>query len=106
MTKILASALALACAAGLATAAAAETAPTRSVSLTKIDMNNTVAVNSLYARIKGAARAVCDSHSPLKEIAAKDAACYAQAVDQAVRQINAPTLTAVYMRSSNRLASN
>ena len=106
MSKILASALAIACAAGLATAAAAETAPTRSITFGQVDMNDTVAVNSLYARIKGAAHAVCDSNSPIRSVAAKDAACYTRAVESAVRRVNAPALTAIYSRSANRLAMN
>jgi len=106
MSKILVSALAIACVAGLATAASAETAPTRSISFGQVDMNDTVAVNSLYARIKGAAQAVCVSHSPIRSVAAKDAACYTRAVETAVRQVNAPALTAVYNRSANRFAMN
>jgi UrcA family protein len=73
-------------------------APTIKVSYADLDINKPRGLEVLYSRIQRAARSVCDYDYSIKELArgrhAK--ACYETAMDDAVRQINRPTLTAFH----------
>lgn len=66
------------------------------VSLRKTDFNNPTAVHFAYARLKAAASMVCDSEGPVDiQIAKADQDCRANALREAVAEINQPTLSAV-----------
>lgn len=73
-------------------------APTIRVSYAELDINKPRGLEVLYSRIQRAAKTVCDVSGAPQELArgrhAK--ACYKTAVDDAVRQINRPTLTALH----------
>ncbi len=66
-----------------------------SVKTDKVDFANAAQTQALYGRINAAAKAVCDSDvsDPMTDKA--DADCRTQAITDAVRQINAPQLTAL-----------
>lgn len=80
-------------------------APTITVSYAELDINKPRGLEVLYSRIQRAAKVVCGMDRSPQELArgrhAK--ACYKTAVDDAVRQINRPTLTALH-RAKTRSA--
>lgn len=100
------SALALSLAAALALPAHADriegvtvsSAPTIKVSYAELDINKPRGLAVLYSRIEHAAKIVCGVDETRRELSrgrlAK--ACYSTAMDDAVRQINRPTLTAFH----------
>ena len=67
----------------------------RAVSTAKTDFNTPSQVKMLYKRIATAAEAVCHSEISDPITANEDAACARQAVSDAVREINAPQLSAL-----------
>jgi UrcA family protein len=73
-------------------------APTIKVSYAELDINKPRGLEVLYSRIQRAAKIVCGNDHMLQELARgrHAAACYKTAVDDAVRQINRPTLTALH----------
>jgi UrcA family protein len=104
------SALALSLAAAFALPAHADriegvtvsSAPTMKVSYADLDINKPRGLEVLYHRIERAAKIVCDFDFSIHELArARQAkACYTTAMDDAVRQINRPTLTAFHRAKS------
>jgi UrcA family protein len=100
------SALALSLAAALALPAHAEriegvtvsSAPTMKVSYAELDINKPRGLAVLYSRIENAAKIVCGVNETRRELARgrQAKACYTTAMDDAVRQINRPTLTALH----------
>lgn len=80
-------------------------APTMTVSFAELDITKPQGLKVLYSRIENAARIVCGvEHSPqLLERTRHARTCYTTAVDDAVRQINRPTLTALH-RTKTRSA--
>ena len=101
MTKTLiaaAAALAVSAFSGQAFAAETETV-VRAVSASGVDFNNPQAVQSLYARLKRTATAVCDSQSADYSIRREDRACADRALEKAIRSASRPTLTAMHERT-------
>jgi UrcA family protein len=81
-----------------ASAASADPAAVRSVSVNYRDLNLST-INgaiTLYERLKGAARRVCDG--PVTGVAAyrEWRSCYDAAIADAVAKVNSPLLTSVY----------
>jgi UrcA family protein len=77
-------------------------APSITIGYAELDISKPQGLAVLYTRIKSAARSVCGfDHSP-KELARGrvSKACYQTAVEDAVRQINRPTLTALHRAKS------
>lgn len=74
-------------------------APTITVSYAELDINKPRGLEVLYSRIERAAKSVCGfENSPRQLSRMRQAkACYQTAVDDAVRQINRPTLTALHL---------
>jgi len=80
--------------AGFAAAASAETvADQRPVYSRDIDFNKPSQVRALYSRLQAVAHEVCQSDDSDPMTANADKACEAQAVTDAVRDINQPQLT-------------
>jgi UrcA family protein len=73
-------------------------APTMTVSFAELDITKPQGLEVLYNRIENAAKLVCNFDvSPQQLARTRQArACYKTAVDDAVRQINRPTLTALH----------
>jgi UrcA family protein len=73
-------------------------APTLTVSFADLDINKPRGLEVLYSRIEHAAKAVCNLDYMPKSLsrARHSKACYTTAIDDAVRQINRPTLTALH----------
>jgi UrcA family protein len=72
--------------------------PTMTVSFAELDITKPAGLQVLYRRIENAAKIVCGVDSPPQALARTRQAreCYKTAVDDAVRQINRPTLTALH----------
>ena len=77
-------------------------APTMKVSYSELDINKPRGLEVLYSRIQRAARIVCDVDYSRRDLSRDRQAmdCYKTAVDDAVRQINRPTLTALHRAKS------
>lgn len=73
-------------------------APTIRVSYAELDINKPRGLQVLYSRIQNAAEIVCGVDRSPHELARgrQATACYKTAVEDAVRQINRPTLTALH----------
>lgn len=73
-------------------------APTIRVSFAELDINKPRGLQVLYSRIQRAAEIVCGVDQTRRDLARGRlaTACYKTAVDDAVRQINRPTLTALH----------
>lgn len=73
-------------------------APTIKVSYAELDITKPRGLEVLYSRIQSAAKTVCDVDHSRRELARgrHAMACYKTAIDDAVRQINRPTLTALH----------
>lgn len=81
----------------------AEELQTKTVRFNDLDLSTTDGAKTLYNRIRAAARTVCTSYEtdPILRMAGK--ACIDKAIDNAVRQVNAPALTNLRFGSSNLL---
>lgn len=70
----------------------------RVVAFADLDLNHSAGVAALYARIRSAAREVCE---PLiasdRSAVASARACAEQAIERAVAAVNAPQLTSYYL---------
>jgi len=92
---------------GVSTSVQAEDLPTKTVRFDDLNITETAGAKILYNRIRAAARKVCDvsiDGDPILRLAAQQ--CFDKAVDQAVRDVNAPALSALRFGSANvRLAS-
>lgn len=75
----------------------------KSVVYTKVDFTDAREVATLYARLKHAARTVCDEgfRAP-NSIAISDRQCEAEAVRTAVQRINEPALDRLHARREGR----
>jgi UrcA family protein len=72
-------------------------APSVTVRYDDLNLATSAGVDALYHRISNAARAVCpDAHSRDLAIVAASERCQANAVDQAVREVNNPHLALVH----------
>jgi UrcA family protein len=90
--------LAAAAALALSTPAMAQSvdrdSPTQSVSTRGVDFNDQAQVRHFYARLRDAARHVCEN-DPNHIAVAVDQSCVRANVSDAVKQVNAPKLTAM-----------
>jgi UrcA family protein len=88
-------------------ASANDDPPSKTVRFNDLDVTRTAGAKVLYSRIRAAARDVCDLSAgadPIRRVAVK--ACMDTAIDDAVRKVNAPALTALRFGSDPvRLAS-
>lgn len=92
--------------AGLAGAASAETvADQRPVYSRDIDFNKPSQVRALYSRLQAVAHDVCQSDGNDPMTREGDKACEAQAVSDAVRDINQPQLTRLDDEKNSRTQS-
>ena len=89
-----------------ATAGAEESLPSKTVRYSDLDISHPAGAKALYARIRAAARDVCAlsfAGDSVLHVAAH--ACVDTAIDNAVRKVNAPELTALRFGGDIRLAS-
>ncbi|HEY5755801.1 MAG TPA: UrcA family protein [Steroidobacter sp.] len=72
------------------------------VNYDELDISNSEGLELLYTRIENAAMSVCGYDRLPKELARqrRPAACYHAAVDDAIKQVNQPTLTALHRTKS------
>ena len=95
------------CLLGASDASAGPPSPARTVSVNYRDLNLSTIQDAitLYERLKGAARTVCDG--PMTGVAAYQEwrSCYDAAIADAVAKVNSPLLTSV-QRGPNRDASS
>jgi len=97
MTKLLLAASAALILAGPAFAqTAADQAPTQAVSTRGVNFADKAEVGHFYAKLRGAAQAVCDSGSANPSLSNTDASCVRQVMASAVKVANKPVLTAMY----------
>lgn len=91
----------------LTSSAQAEDVPSKTVKFQDLNITTPAGAKTLYGRIRAAARDVCDSSAsgdPMLRLAVH--ACMEKAIDNAVRKVNAPALTALRFGSNVvRLAS-
>lgn len=75
------------------------------VNYDELDISNPHGLEMLYTRIENAAMSVCGYDRLHKELSRqrRPAACYRAAVDDAIKQVNQPTLTA-YHRAKSKSA--
>lgn len=107
MTKLMLAAAAAILIAGPAfaeTARAVDEAPTQAVSTRGVDFASKDQVKHFYAKLKGAAAAVCDSGSANPRFSMTDASCTRQVVSQAVKTVDKPVLTALYNSAQDNRA--
>jgi UrcA family protein len=71
-----------------------------------LDISHPRGLEELYSRIETAAMTLCDYDRLHKELARqrRPAACYRAAVDDAIRQVNKPTLTALHKTKARTIA--
>ena len=97
MTKLLLAASAALILAGPAFAqTAGDQAPTQAVSTRGVNFADKAEVGHFYAKLRGAAQAVCDSGSANPSLSTTDASCVRQVMASAVKVANKPVLTAMY----------
>jgi UrcA family protein len=87
---------------------ATEEVPSKTVRFTDLDVATPAGAKVLYHRIRVAAREVCEEslgHDPIVKMAMPG--CVNRAIDEAVKKVNAPYLTALRFGTSSdvRLAS-
>jgi UrcA family protein len=86
---------------------ATEDVPSKTVRFDDLDITKTAGAKALLGRIRAAARDVCElstERDPIMRPAVRP--CMEKAIDQAVRKVNAPALTALRFGSDPvRLAS-
>jgi UrcA family protein len=107
MTKLLLAASAAIMIASPALAAnvvLADDVPRQAVSTRDVDFANPAQAKHFYAKLSGAAVAVCDSNAIKSRPVQLDRACIDQAMSQAVKTLGQPVLTAMYdhAQTSNR----
>ena len=81
---------------------AAGSGPSITISYSELDVSRPRGVEVLYTRIKRAARSVCGIDRLHRELSGgrRAMACYQSTLDDAVMQVNRPTLTALHRASS------
>ena len=107
MKKVLfaAAALALSAAAAPAFAGSASVAPAHQLSTAGVDFRDQAAVKAFYAKLRVAARDVCDSNSASPLVTQQDQLCVQKALANAVRVVDRPLLTALYTSNHYTQAS-
>jgi|GEM_PF-6468875 len=74
-------------------------APPQEVVKGQVDFQDSAAVEALYAKLRRAAAAVCDSNSANPRVTQADALCTRQALTDVVRRVDRPILTATHDRA-------
>jgi UrcA family protein len=89
----------------LAARAAEESPPTQRVSFADLDISKPAGAQTLYRRIKAAARQVCQpSVASQRGMSVMEQRCIKQAVDNAVKNVNSAALTDIHAGVVPRLA--
>jgi UrcA family protein len=89
---------------GFATASA-DNVRQKEVSYSDLDLSKEANASTLYTRIERAARSVCKVYTiPRPRAQVLEAACFEKAMDDAVRSVDNPNLTAVYMAQGSKRA--
>jgi UrcA family protein len=106
--RVILCALSLAALGTVSASAQAESVPTKLVQFADLNVATSEGAKTLYGRIRGAAKEVCRlsiGTDPIERVAAHS--CIERAIDKAVKEVNAPALTALRFGSSGdvRLAS-
>jgi UrcA family protein len=84
----------------LAAPAASDDAATRIVSTHGVDFNDQAQVRQFYAKLQNAARMVCQSGSPDRlVVATEDLSCVRRNMQDSVKAVDAPRLTAMLDRT-------
>ena len=96
------------CAVSTSVEAAEEGAPSKTVRFSDLNISNPAGAKVLYGRIRVAAREVCElsaGRDPIQRMAVH--ACIETAIDNAVKKVDAPALTALRFggNGDTRLAS-
>ena len=85
---------------------AAEDAPHKTVKFGDLNISNPEGAKALYGRIRAAARDVCEMSATYEWLARPAVKkCIDTAIDKAVKDVNAPELTALRFGGNTRLAS-
>ena len=76
--------------------------PSITVSYSELDISKPQGLEVLYTRIKRAAKSVCGFYNSPRELSRgrHSMACYQSTLEDAVRQVNRPTLTALHRAKS------
>lgn len=84
---------------------ARHTPPSISVSYSDVSFATTQGAANVYGKLKAAARQVCGVNDGAKDVAVVLAAhqCYEEALAEAVRKIDRPTLTALHTSTNRNL---
>ena len=109
MTKLILAASAAILIASPALAASAvpdDQTPSQVVSMRNVDFANPAQVKHFYAKLRGAAVAVCDSNSANSAITRFDARCVVEVMAQAVKVADKPMLTAMYDNANSGSAKS
>jgi len=86
--------------------ASEQDAPTKAVRFDDLDISKAAGAKALYRRIQAAAKEVCPLYmSSDLHLVAVQRACIEQAIDNAVRSVNAVALTELRFGSALRLAN-
>ncbi len=106
MTKLIYLATVAAILSTTAPAFADETADfaSRPVSAAGVDFRDRAAVQAFYARLQGAAEAVCDTYPARGRVSQEDQACVATTLAKTVRKVDRPILSALYQSRNGRSA--
>ena len=99
MMKLLllaASAALLVASPALAEPRAVDESASQAVSTRSVDFSNRDQVKHFYAKLRGAAQAVCDSGSANPRFSQADADCVSRVMAEAVKAADKPVLTALY----------
>ncbi len=73
------------------------------ISYSDLDLSKTEAAGTLFSRIQRAAYAVCEVNTvPNPQARLLQHKCMARAVDEAVRSVDNPNLTAVYLAKAGK----
>jgi UrcA family protein len=79
--------------------ALAEKVVTQKVRVADLDLSTAAGADTLYSRIKGAARVVCRDERSYK----LESACQARAIDNAVMAVGSPLLASVHGSATGRI---
>lgn len=76
----------------------------KSIRYDDLDLNKPAGARALYRRIQAAAGTVCDLSTSNLRLLSEQQACIERAIDEAVRNVNAPALTRLRFGADVRLA--
>jgi len=76
---------------------------TQVVNYWDLDLNTSVGAQILYGRLRAAAAVVCKQHEgPTLRVMGRQRACFDQAIAEAVKQIDSPTVTAYHLLRTDK----